>query len=319
MAGVELTGDEGLARRRLDPAWVAIALVGAAFVTWLVTLDRMEGMDAGPGTDPGDLGWFVGVWVTMMAAMMLPSALPMVLLFARVSRGRAERGWAKPVPVAVFVAGYLGVWTAYGLVAYGVYHLVDAVAGDVLAWDRAGPYVAGVAVAVAGLYQLTPIKDVCLKHCRSPLHFLLHDWREGTLGAARMGAEHGLYCVGCCWGLMLALFAIGAMSIFWMAAVAAVIFVEKVVPLGRYVSYAVAVGLVGLGIWIASAPDSVPHLTDPATAPAMMEMGSGEGSMGTSMDEQKPASPLAEPTAGQSTRPMTTTGESMTESGTSMP
>jgi predicted metal-binding membrane protein len=335
VAGVELSGEKGLGRRRLDPAWVAIALVAVAFVTWLVTLDRMEGMDAGPGTDPGALGWFVGVWVTMMAAMMLPSALPMVLLFARVSRGRAGRGWARPVPVAAFVGGYLATWTVYGLVAYGIYHAVDAVAGNALAWDRAGPYVAGIAVAVAGLYQLTPIKDVCLRHCRTPLHFLVHDWRDGIPGAARMGAEHGLYCIGCCWGLMLALFAIGVMSIFWMALVAAVIFVEKVVPLGRYISYAVAAALMGLGIWIAAAPDSVPRLTDPANAPAMMDMGSGEGSMGGSMTEEGGAqtvepsttiggestvSPMTEEGGARTTGSMTTTGgDSMNDGKESMP
>ena len=131
----------------------------------------MRGMDAGPGTDLGGLGWFVGIWVTMMAAMMLPSVSPMVLAFARVSRsGRVEvtprscrRGSSSPATGGV---------DRYGLLAYGVFRLVEAAAGDALAWDRAGPYVAGGAILAAGLYQLTPIKDVCLRHCRTPLHFL---------------------------------------------------------------------------------------------------------------------------------------------------
>ena len=147
----------------------------------------MRGMDAGPGTDLGGLGWFLGIWVTMMAAMMLPSVSPMVLAFARVTKERSQRRQAAFVPTWVFVAGYLAAWAAYGLVAYGVFRLVVALAGDVLAWDRAGPYVAGGAIVAAGLYQLTPVKDVCLRHCRTPLHFLLHDWHEGTIGALRMG------------------------------------------------------------------------------------------------------------------------------------
>ena len=144
-------------------------------------------MDAGPGTDLGGLGWFLGIWVTMMAAMMLPSVSPMVLAFARVTKERARRGQAVYVPTWVFLAGYLLAWTAYGVVAYGLFRVVDAIDGGALAWDRAGPYVAGGAIVVAGLYQLTPIKDVCLRHCRGPLHFILHGWHDGAVGAVRMG------------------------------------------------------------------------------------------------------------------------------------
>ena len=110
---------------------------------------------------------------------------------------------------------------------------MDAAASGALAWDRAGPYVAGGAIVAAGLYQLTPIKDVCLRHCRTPLHFLLHGWHEGKFGALRMGVVHGLYCVGCCWGLMIVLFSLGVMSLFWMAVIAGVIFAEKVFPVRR--------------------------------------------------------------------------------------
>jgi predicted metal-binding membrane protein len=242
---------------------VAATLVAGALVAWIVTVERMRGMDAGPGTDLGGLGWYVGIWTTMMAAMMLPSALPMVVLFSRVSRERARRGFAELVPSWLFVAGYLAVWTVYGLVAYGVYRAVVAAGTEWLAWDRAGPYVAGAALAAAGLYELTPLKDVCLRHCRSPLHFLLHDWREGRLGAFRMGAEHGAFCVGCCWGLMLALFALGVMSLFWMAVVAAVILAEKLAPAGDRLTRVFAVALVALGVWVAAAPASLPGLVEP--------------------------------------------------------
>jgi len=256
--------DATLSRARLrDRAIVAAAVAAGALVAWIVTVQRMRGMDAGPGTDLGGLGWFVGIWVTMMAAMMLPSASPMVLLFARVSRERARKGLAELVPSWLFVAGYLLVWTVVGLAAYGIYRAFVSAGTGWLSWDRAGPYVAGAALAAAGVYQLTPLKDVCLRHCRSPLHFLLHDWREGRAGAVLMGVEHGAFCLGCCVGLMLALFALGVMSLFWMGVVAAVILVEKMFPGGLRISRVVAVALVALGIWVSSAPASVPGLVQP--------------------------------------------------------
>jgi predicted metal-binding membrane protein len=243
---------------RLSPVGIAALLLGLALVSWIVTFDRMRGMDAGPGTDLGGLGWFLGIWVTMMAAMMLPSVSPMVLAYARVGRARPTSA-----PTGVFVAGYFAAWTAYGLFAYGVFRLVDSVDMGALAWDRAGPYVAGGAIVAAGLYQLTPIKDVCLRHCRTPVHFLAHGWRDGAIGAFRMGFTHGLYCVGCCWGLMIVLFSLGVMSLVWMAAIAGVIFAEKVLPYGERLTRVIAIAFVALGIWIAFWPASVPVLIDP--------------------------------------------------------
>jgi predicted metal-binding membrane protein len=266
-------GDRLSPLRSLNPVWTAALLLAAALVAWIATIDRMWGMDAGPGTDLGGLGWFAGIWVTMMAAMMLPSVAPMALLFARISGERRSQGRAF-VPTWVFLAGYLGAWTAYGLAAYGLFRLVTAFGTDWLAWNRAGAYVTGGAIAAAGLYQLTPLKEVCLRHCRGPMHYVLHGRRDGRLGALRMGAEHGLFCVGCCWGLMVALFAVGVMSLFWMAVVAAVIFAEKVLPYGLRLARVFAVGLVAVGIWIAAAPGSVPGLTDPdAPGSPSMQMG----------------------------------------------
>jgi predicted metal-binding membrane protein len=249
---------------RLSPVGIAAALLGLTLLAWIVVFGRMRGMDVGPGTDLGGLGWFLGIWVTMMAAMMLPSVAPTVLAFARVTKERARRGQAVYVPTWVFLLGYLAAWTAYGLIAYGLFRVIDAVAGDVLAWDRSGPYVAGGAIVAAGLYELTPVKDVCLRHCRTPLHFLLHGWHEGRRGALRMGAEHGLYCIGCCWGLMIVLFSLGLMSLVWMAVIAGVIFVQKVLPFGIRMTRVLAVAFVALGLWIASSPGSVPGLTDPS-------------------------------------------------------
>jgi predicted metal-binding membrane protein len=242
-------------------------LLAAALATWILAIERMRGMDAGPGTDMGAFGWFLGIWVTMMAAMMLPSAAPMVLLFDRVSGERARRG-GDPLPTWIFVAGYLATWTAYGLAAYGLYRLVASFEFGFLDWDRGGPWIAGIAVAVAGIYELTPLKSVCLRHCRSPLHYVLGGWREGRLGAMRMGAEHGAYCVGCCWGLMVVLFALGVMSLVWMGIVAALIFAQKVLPFGERLPYAFAVAFVAAGVWIAAAPDTLPGLTQPDSSKA---------------------------------------------------
>jgi predicted metal-binding membrane protein len=253
----------------LSPLAVAAALLAAALVTWIVTIERMRGMDAGPGTDLGGLGWFVGVWVTMMAAMMLPSAAPMVLAVRWAAGARGGRGPGPILAGWVFVAGYLAAWTAYGLLAYGVFRAIAAAHPGFLAWDRQGPLVAGLAVVAAGAYQLTPLKRACLRHCRTPLSFVMHRWRDGVAGAFAMGLEHGAWCLGCCVGLMLALFAVGVMSVAWMAIVAAAIFAEKVLPLGSGLRGPIALGLVGLGVWIAVAPAGVPGLTQPGGAGAM--------------------------------------------------
>jgi predicted metal-binding membrane protein len=243
---------------------VAALILGGALVAWIVTLERMRGMDAGPGTELGGLGWFLGLWVTMMAAMMLPSAAPMALFFGHVSSaGRT----------AIFLAGYLVAWTVYGLVAFGLYRAIRAFDVAFLAWDERGPLVAGAAIALAGAYQLTPLKNACLRHCRAPLHFVRRRWRDGGVGALGMGLEHGLFCVGCCSGLMLILFALGAMSLVWMTLIAALVFAEKVLPFGGRLPAALAVCFVVLGAWIAAAPGSVPGLTQPDNGPAMQMHG----------------------------------------------
>jgi predicted metal-binding membrane protein len=238
-------------------------VIAAGLVAWIVTLDRMSGMDAGPGTDLGALGWFLGVWATMMAAMMLPATAPVAALFAR----------SESTPrTAAFVAGYLAVWVAYGLAAYGLYRAVAALDPAVLEWDGGGRYVAGGAVIAAGIYQLTPLKRVCLKHCRSPMHLLLANWRPGATGAARMGAGHGAWCAGCCWALMVVLFAVGVMSLFWMAVVAAMILAEKALPHGERLTPVLGIALVALGVWIALDPGSVPNLTQPGGGDSMPSM-----------------------------------------------
>jgi predicted metal-binding membrane protein len=242
------------ARARLGLIALLFALAGVA---WWSTADRMSGMDAGPGTDLGAVGWFLGVWVVMMAAMMFPSVAPTVALYGRMSR---SRGFAAPL---VFVAGYVLTWGAAGLLAYGVFVAGRALVGDELSWDGAGRWVAGGTLLVAAAYELTPLKDVCLAKCRSPLGFLVGAWRPGLRGALDMGARHGAWCVGCCWALMASLFALGVMSLAWMAFVAALIALEKTLPWGRTATWVTAVILAALGVWLLAAPGSVPGLTVP--------------------------------------------------------
>ena len=156
---------------------------------------------------------------------------------------------------------------------------MDSIWGDVLAWDRAGRWVAGATLVVAAVYQLTPLKDVCLGKCRSPLGFLLGSWREGWSGALRMGAKNGAWCVGCCWALMAALFALGIMSIVWMAVVAGLIALEKTLPWRRVASYGTAALLLSLGMLVLIAPNAMPGLSTPMHDPMhdMSGMGFSNG------------------------------------------
>jgi predicted metal-binding membrane protein len=280
------------------PELIRLGLIGLllvlAFVAWLVTDERMAGMDAGPGTDPGALGFYVSVWVVMMAAMMFPSIAPMVVMFARIQEGKRERGDAVMAgAMPLFVAGYLITWTLAGLVAYAILETGRSLDIEALSWDRAGPYVAGCVIVAAALYQLTPLKDACLRKCRSPFMFLLSAWKPGRAGALRMGIEHGGWCVGCCWALMAALFALGVMSVGWMAFIAALIATEKLLPWKPLANRGIAVLLLTLGLAVAVAPEDVPGLVlpdSPEAMEAMESMGMEPSSMeeagsGTGMDE----------------------------------
>jgi predicted metal-binding membrane protein len=217
----------------------------------------MEGMDAGPWTTLGTLGWFLGVWAVMMAAMMLPSAIPTVALYGGLVKDRTQ------LSALLFVCGYLGAWAAVGLAAFAFAAAGRRVAGGVLAWDRAGRWAAGATLLLAAAYQLTPLKNACLARCRSPLAFLLGSWRPGRAGALRMGATHGAWCVGCCWALMAALFALGVMSIAWAALVAGLVALEKLLPWRRVATWGTAALLVVLALLLFAAPGAVPALTLP--------------------------------------------------------
>ena len=249
----------------LAPAYAAVrvrlglvaALFALAGVGWWWTAQRMKGMDEGPWTGLGTLGWFLGVWVVMMAAMMLPSVTPTIALHSRMTKRRS------PLSPFLFAAGYLVTWAGAGLCAYVVAASIGRTAGEAFAWERAGRWVAGATLVAAAVYELTPLKDVCLGKCRSPLGFLLGAWRDGRRGALRMGVRHGAWCVGCCWALMASLFALGAMSVAWMALVAGLIALEKTLPWRRVATYGTAVLLLALGVLLLAAPDAVPAFTVP--------------------------------------------------------
>jgi predicted metal-binding membrane protein len=217
----------------------------------------MRGMDNGPWTALGGIGWFLGVWVVMMAAMMVPSVAPTVALYARMTRPR----W--PSRALLFVAGYLLIWAATALIALAVGAMASALAGSRLQWGQDGRVLAGVTLLVAAGYELSPLKDVCLGKCRSPLGALLGSWRDGAVGAVRMGVKNGAWCVGCCWALMASLFALGVMSVLWMAVIAAVIAVEKTAPWRRPVTYLTSAALLAAGVLLLAAPSALPGLTIP--------------------------------------------------------
>jgi predicted metal-binding membrane protein len=196
-----------------------------------------------------DFALNLAIWWAMMPGMMLPSAAPMILTFAAINRHKRQHG--QPfVPTMVFTSGYLIAWGLFGVLAaladWGFERaaLISPMTG------RLVPVFGAVVVIAAGVYQLTPLKAVCLRHCRSPFDFVLNHWRDGAAGALRMGLEHGLYCLGCCWFLMALLFAAGIMSLLWMAAITAFVFVEKLFPAGAWIARISGVAMLGFGIYL---------------------------------------------------------------------
>jgi predicted metal-binding membrane protein len=243
---------------------LVVLLLGLAGVAWWSSVERMEGMSSSPWSGLGTLGWFLGLWIVMMAAMMLPSAIPTVMLYGRLAKERAQ------LASVLFVTGYLAVWAAAGIVAFALAAAGHRVAGGVFAWDRAGRWAAGTTLLVAAAYQLTPLKDACLARCRSPLAFLLGSWRPGIAGGFRLGLASGGWCAGCCWALMASLFALGVMSLGWTAFVAGLVALEKILPWRRAATGATTLLLATLGILVLAAPGLVPGLTLPGGAPMPM-------------------------------------------------
>jgi predicted metal-binding membrane protein len=247
----------------LLPVAVIAGVVAAAAAGWVVLAERMAGMDTGPGGDPGALGWFAATWAAMTAAMMLPAAAPAVV---RVMRARDARDARAPAAAALFVAGYGAVWLLAGLAGYAVVQGVRGLQLGALAWSSAGRYVAGASVVAAGVYQLSATKRRWLARCTTPE---LAASRRGIAGPLLAGVEHGGCCVACCWTLMVALYALGMMSITWMVTFTLLIVSERLLPLPAHVVRAVAGALVVLGIALAALPAAVPALTIPSGVHAM--------------------------------------------------
>ena len=217
---------------------------------------------------------WIALWIAMMIAIMFPTAAPMIMMFARIHAKRAERGQTF-VPTWIFASSYLLLWSAAGIVAYGA-----AVMGDELAdqsmWvmDNAAQIGGGLLIA-AGLYQLSPLKSVCLNKCRSPMSFILNSWRDGYGGSFRMGLEHGAYCLGCCWLLFVILFPLGTMNIAVLALITLLIFAEKSTAFGRQIAVLAAAALIIYGTIVVFVPDALPTMMNDSTSAEMGRMDGG--------------------------------------------
>ena len=244
---------------KVDERWWAPALLAAAAVGWWWSIHSTQRMTR-PMGDAMHMGVaamsftaFLLGWVAMMGAMMLPAILPVVRLYARA----AQRGTV--APLAMFLAGYGLVWSAVGVPAYFAWRALEGQLED--ASPTAGR-IAGTVLIAAAAYQLSPLKSMCLRHCRSPLAFFLHHGTQldRPFGAARAGAHHGLYCLGCCWMLMAVLVAFGTMQLWWMAALAGLILLEKATPVGERAAVLAAVGFAVLGVLLLAHPSTISHL-----------------------------------------------------------
>ena len=266
----QTTVTEALLRR--DRLIVASSLFVLAALAWLFVLDggstgmnvaKMTTWQFPPPIMPAqEMPWpaaywlvMLAMWFVMMVAMMVPSAAPMILLYARVTRHAQTRGQLDTtvVPTAWFALGYLISWLGFsagatfaqwGLERLGLVHAMKMWSLD--------PWLSGGILIAAGVYQISPFKDVCLRHCRSPAQFLSQRWRKGSWGALRLGVVHGLFCVGCCWVLMALLFVGGVMNLVWIAGLSAFVLVEKVVPRGQFVSRVSAFALLSGGAYVLS-------------------------------------------------------------------
>ena len=247
-------------RRAILAALLALSAVSWAVVLWQAGTIRPAG-DMASGADGLTMGMtapiFLAIWVVMMAAMMLPSAAPMILMFDAIQAGRSRQG-RSTVPTSVFVGGYLVVWAAFGVVAYAAALLAGWLSDGWPDLATIAPRVGGAVIVAAGLYQLTPLKRACLSKCRTPTQFVLSSWRDGLLGTFRMGLGHGAYCLGCCWLLFVILFPLGIMNVAAMAVVALLVLAEKTLPVGRRISQLVGVVLVPVGLVIVLLPRLLP-------------------------------------------------------------
>jgi predicted metal-binding membrane protein len=239
---------------RQDRVVPLLAIAGVTAIAWLYLLTARQHMDMAMGDMPGmampfAAPWVFAMWWVMMLGMMLPGAAPMILTFGTLQRRKRQRNETR-VPIVLFVTGYLLVWGAFSLAATAAQWTLQryALLSPALAMEDS--VVGGALFILAGVYQFTPLKHACLSHCRSPFAFLLNHWRDGRAGALRMGADHGLYCLGCCWLLMVLLFAAGVMNLLWVAALAALVFAEKLLPAGVRIERIGGGAMMLFGVWL---------------------------------------------------------------------
>jgi predicted metal-binding membrane protein len=247
--------------RRADRVVVVGALLGCSAMAWVAVVGLSAGSDMTMPSDmtmrmgtsmpnaelwSADLALGIAAWTAMMTAMMLPATVPMTTVFAALTRRRLTPP-ATARATAVFVAGYLTTWTGFSAAAALVQQLLTS--RGLLANDALHAGLGGVVLVGAGVYQLGPAKRACLRRCRTPIGFLLAEWRDGVAGTAVMGVRHGLWCLGCCLPLMMVLFAVGVMNLAWMAVLAAVVMVEKTMSFGATAARVAGAVLIGLGVW----------------------------------------------------------------------
>ena len=251
-------------------------LLALAAGAWAVLVWQSADADMDMTMAPSTMGLraplFLAIWVAMMVAMMFPTAAPMILTFHKVQAGKRKRGDTF-VSTWVFVAAYILVWTLAGVAAYAGALAAEAIALRAALSPATAARIGGAVLILAGIYQLTPLKDLCLSKCRTPITFIMTSWRDGAVGALRMGVLHGEYCLGCCWLLFVILFPLGIMNIAAMAVITLIVFAEKTLPWGRLASRATAAALVAYGAVVIAAPQVLPTFQkDAAAIPAEMQM-----------------------------------------------
>lgn len=238
---------------------LTLAAIAWGVLIWQASMMNNQAMGLTMGMSAG---LFIMLWIVMMVAMMLPSAAPMILMFSTVYAGKRRQ--EQPfVPTWIFVSAYLLVWSLCGVLAYPLALGAEKLATQSMWLMENAARFGGVILVVAGLYQLSPLKRICLSKCRTPLQFILGSWREGYSGAFRMGFEHGAYCLGCCWLLFAILFPLGIMNIVVMALVTALIFAEKSFPIGQRIAQLSALALIAYGVLVLVVPGALPTMQSP--------------------------------------------------------
>ncbi len=249
---------------RRERVTIVAALLAVTAIAWLYLWFQARGMAgmsasgdmAGMVMSAAPMPWSAAhfmlilfMWCVMMVGMMVPSAAPIILIFAAVNRRKRAQGWPY-VPTAIFAAGYLAAWGAFSLAATLAEWSLEQAALMAPMMETTSAVLGGALFVAAGLYQFTPAKYACLDKCRSPLDFVLNNWREGRIGALSMGLRHGFFCLGCCWVVMLLMFFGGVMNLLWAAALAAFILVEKLGPFGRWIARVSGAAMLAFGVYL---------------------------------------------------------------------